>query len=88
MLLADRGYDADWIRALAARKGALANIPAAMQSQRADLLQPISVSSPQFGREVLQQDQALSPGRNALRQAGGELPRFRSACVDQAMAAR
>jgi transposase len=28
MPLADRGYDADWIRALAARKGALANIPA------------------------------------------------------------
>ncbi len=27
MLLADRGYDADWIRALAARKGAFANIP-------------------------------------------------------------
>src|SRR5262245_20162821 len=27
MLLADRGYDADWIRALATRKGALANIP-------------------------------------------------------------
>jgi transposase len=27
MLLADRGYDADWIRGLAARKGALANIP-------------------------------------------------------------
>jgi transposase len=27
MLLADRGYDADWIRALAASKGTLANIP-------------------------------------------------------------
>src|SRR2546426_2004410 len=27
LLLADRGYDADWIRALAVRKGALANIP-------------------------------------------------------------
>ena len=27
MLLADRGYDADWIRALASRKGAFANIP-------------------------------------------------------------
>jgi len=27
MLLADSGHDADWIRALAARKGALANIP-------------------------------------------------------------
>ena len=28
MLLADRGYDADWIRALAANKGVWANIPA------------------------------------------------------------
>ena len=27
MLLADRGYDADWIRVLAAKKGAWANIP-------------------------------------------------------------
>ena len=27
MLLADRGYDADWIRELAVRKGARANIP-------------------------------------------------------------
>ena len=27
MLLADRGYDADWIRALAAEQGAWANIP-------------------------------------------------------------
>lgn len=26
-LLADRGYDADWIRSLAAEKGAWANIP-------------------------------------------------------------
>ena len=27
MLLADRGYDADWIRELASQKGAWANIP-------------------------------------------------------------
>jgi transposase len=27
MLLADRGYDADWIRALAAKRGIWANIP-------------------------------------------------------------
>jgi len=27
MLLADRGYNADWIRALAMKKGAWANIP-------------------------------------------------------------
>jgi len=35
-LLADRGYDADWIRDLAMKKGAWAN----KQSQRSDLLQP------------------------------------------------
>jgi transposase len=34
MLLADRGYDADWIRELAMKKGAWANIP----PQRSDLL--------------------------------------------------
>jgi transposase len=27
MLLADRGYDADWIRALASKQGAWVNIP-------------------------------------------------------------
>jgi transposase len=27
MLLADRGYDANWIRTLASRRGAWANIP-------------------------------------------------------------
>jgi len=38
-LLADRGYDADWIRDLAMKKGAWAN----KQSQRSDLLQPLSL---------------------------------------------
>ena len=47
-----------------------------------------SLSRPQFGRAVLQQDQAVSAGRNALRQARGELPRLHPACVHQAMAAR
>ena len=34
MLLADRGYDADWIRALAMKKGAWANVPP--KSNRSD----------------------------------------------------
>jgi transposase len=34
MLLADRGYDADWIRELATKKGAWANIPP--KSNRSD----------------------------------------------------
>jgi transposase len=39
MLLEDRGYDADWIRALAARKGAFANI-----SPRCNRSEPICFS--------------------------------------------
>jgi transposase len=60
MLLADRGYDADWIRTLAAERGAWAKHPARVQSQRADLLQPVSLSCSQCDRAVLQQDQTVS----------------------------
>ena len=54
MLLADRGYDADWIRAFAAEKGVWANIPPRCNRNRAYLLQPISLPRPKFGRTVLQ----------------------------------
>jgi transposase len=86
MLLADRGYDADWIRALAAERGVQHS--AEMQSKRTDLLQSLSLPRPQLGRAVLQQDQAVSSDRDALRQTGRQLPCLRPACVDQAMAAR
>jgi hypothetical protein len=68
MLLADRGYDADWIRELATKKDAWAQHPTEKQSQRSDLLQPLSLSSPESGRAVLQQDQVLPPDCDALRQ--------------------
>jgi transposase len=42
MLLADGGYDADWIRPLAAEKG-LGQHPTTVQSSRPDLLQPKSL---------------------------------------------
>ena len=58
MLLADRGYDADWIRALVRQARRLGQYPTKMQSHRSDLLQPVSLSRPQSGRAVLQQDQA------------------------------
>jgi transposase len=51
MLLADRGYDADWIRELAAAKGGWANIPPKRQPQRSDLLQPVSLPRPQSARQ-------------------------------------
>jgi len=56
MLLADRGYDANWIRELARQQGAWANIPP-KRNRRPDLLQPVSVSYAKSRRTVLQQDQ-------------------------------
>jgi hypothetical protein len=47
MLLADRGYDADWIRALAVEKKRLGQHPDKMQSQQAYMLQP-PLSPPKY----------------------------------------
>jgi transposase len=44
MLLADRGYDADWIRELAMKKGRMGQHPDEEQSQRSNLLQPVFLS--------------------------------------------
>ncbi len=44
LLLADRGYDADWIRELVRRQGAWAN----SQSHRSDMFQPVPVSRAQL----------------------------------------
>ena len=81
MLLADPGYDADWIRALAALEGRLGQHPTKMQSQWPNLLQPVSLPCPQLDRAVLQQSQTVSEGRYSLRQARGQLPRVRAACI-------
>jgi hypothetical protein len=43
MLLAVRGYDADWIRAFVSQQGAQANIPPETRPQGSDLLQPLSL---------------------------------------------
>jgi transposase len=43
MLLADRGYDADWIRALVRQHGAWANIPTKKKSDRGPVLQSVSL---------------------------------------------
>jgi len=43
MLLADRGYDADWIRILVRQHGAWANIPPRCNRKGGRALQPVSV---------------------------------------------
>ena len=54
MLLADRGYDADWIRDLVRQHGAWANIPPKRNLDRGIVLQSVSLQSPKSGRTVLQ----------------------------------
>jgi transposase len=78
MLLADRGYDADWIRELAMKKGAWANIPPKKQSQQSDLLQPLSLPRSKPRRAVLQPDQTMSSSGDALRQTCRQLLGVRS----------
>jgi Transposase DDE domain len=54
MLLADRGYDADWIRAFATERGVVGQRSAQMLPKAADLLQSISLSRSKSGRALLQ----------------------------------
>ena len=82
MLLADRGYDADWIRALAARKGALANIPPRCNRSEPICFSPYLYRARNLVERFFNKIKHCRRVANALRQAGGELPRFRSACVD------
>jgi len=62
------GYDAGWIRMLAAEKGAWATFRRALIATTRSASACISIE-PGSGRAVLQQDQPLPPGCNALRQA-------------------
>ena len=59
MLLADKAYDANAIRAFARSEGGWANIPSRRTRKDRILLQPVSLPRPQPGREVLQPDQAV-----------------------------
>ena len=65
MLVADRGYDADWIRELAVKKGAWANIPPKSNRNKPIYFSPFLYRA----RNLVEQDQAVPSGRNAVRQA-------------------
>ena len=65
-LLADRGYDADWIQGACSPTRSMGQHSTETESQRPDLLQPVSVSRAQPDRTVLQQDQAMSARRDPI----------------------
>ena len=86
ILLADRGYDANWIRTLATEKGAWANIPPRSNRIRSDLLQPpISIEPGIRSSGSLTR---LSSRSDALRQTRCQLPSVRPTRVNQAVAPR
>jgi transposase len=87
MLLADRGYDADWIRELARHQGAWANIPPKRNRKDPICFSPYLYRA-ESNRTFLQQDKAMSARRYPLRQACCQLPRLHQACIYPDMAAR
>jgi transposase len=62
MLLADRGFDADWIRMFATERGTWTNIPRRSNRNNPICFSPCISIARESGRAVLQQDQALSSG--------------------------
>ena len=86
-LLADRGYDPDWIRAFVTEQGAWANIPPKRNRKDPICFSPYSLPRPQPGRAVLQQDQTVPARRDQIRQARRQLSRLRQARLHPPMAA-
>jgi hypothetical protein len=69
MLLADRDYDADWIRGDCPPAESMGKHPSETKSQTPDLLQPVSLSRTEPDRTVLQQDQAMSSVRDPIQRS-------------------
>ena len=86
MLLADRGYDADWIRELARQQGAWANIPPKRNRKDPICFSPYLYRA-QLDRTVLQQDQAMSACRDPIRQTRGQLSGLPQARIHPHLAA-
>jgi transposase len=69
-LLADKGYDANWLRARVAETGAEAVIPSTRSRSQA-IPHDKHIYQAQSGRALLQQNQALSSHRHPLREDSG-----------------
>src|SRR3954471_16365568 len=79
MLFADRGYDADWIRALAAKRGVWANIP-----PRCNRNDPVCFSPHLYRTRNLVErffNKTVSAGRDTLRQTRSQLHCLHPACI-------
>jgi len=88
MLLADRGYDADWIRELARQQGAWANIPP--KRNRKDLIcfSPYLYRARNLIERFLQHDQTRPAYRDPIRQTRSQLFGVRQTRVNPDLATR
>ena len=67
MLLADRGYDADWIRAFVNEQGAWANVPPRFNRGKPICFSPHLYRARNSSRAILQQNQAVSGDAMSLQ---------------------
>jgi transposase len=77
MLLADRGYDADWIRTLVAEKGAWANIPPRCNRSKPICFSPYLYRVRNLVERFFNRIRRCRARGNALRQTRRQLPRIR-----------
>jgi len=86
--LADRGYDADWIRELVNEHGAWANIPPRRNRNDALCFSPYLYRARNLVERFFNKIKQLSSCGDALRQTRRQLPRVHPARVDTPVAAR
>jgi transposase len=87
MLLADRGYDADWIRALASQEGAWANIPPKRNRKEAICFSPYLYQARNLVERFFNKIKQCR--RIAIRyETCSKLPRLHQARINPHLAAR
>jgi len=87
MLLADRGYDVDWIRELAIKEGAWANIPPKCNHNKPICFSPYLYRARNLVERFFNRIKQCV-GSQRVTTSGRQLPRIGSACVNQAVAPR
>ena len=85
VVLADKGYDADWIRSMIEARGCAPNIPAkSNRTQRFCFSKTLYREHNRIERFFLQ-DEAVPPSGDPLREARGQLPGHAQACCHPTM---
>jgi transposase len=88
MLLADRGYDARWIRELARQQGAWANIPPKRNRKDPLCFSPYLDRARILIERFFNKIKQLSACRDRIRQTRGKLPSLHQVRINPHLPAR